>query len=576
MQGDFWDFLALFEAFLGTGLSLFLCIVLYPQRNVRPAGRPVWLMMFAFGVWHFTAFFLLFNQLSLGRPIGNAAVWKTIAYSSIAAGFACAAWILHLSWRIQERLLSAVLLASCLGAAWYLPVPYLTITPPFFLSCFLFALSPFGLFLTRRSLFALGLGMSAALYLTAVRYISIGLEKEFGLGGWLAEAALLLWAGILWLPLYAWISRFLSRRVALLTEFGKSIIQDAAVILEVDKRMEFFAHRLTDSLSITRAIVAHRGNIAQSGQGGATIADLQPLLATLNSAGADFLYYPRLHSSPARSVMEALHCDYCFPLRYEDRVTGALLLDTRPRVHLDDDEEVLLALMPQISQSLETCRLLAERIGLEHLASLGKMSATIAHEIKNPLSAIKAIAQVMQEDTNFAEQYGEDLRFITSETDRLDRSLRQLLGFSRPAPQLTDTVDLSELVRAAVSALQRQATAEGVQLTANIAPSIEHTPSNRELWQQVVLNLLLNAIQASPRGSTVTVTVDAAPQFAVQDLGPGIPPNLRERVFDPFFTTRQKGTGLGLAIVRRNVQALGGDVRIECPPSGGTRVAVTW
>ncbi|MBI4902464.1 MAG: hypothetical protein HY820_02435 [Acidobacteria bacterium] len=575
MNAGYWDLLALFEAFLGTGLSLFLSIVLYPQRNVRPAGRPIWMMMVAFGIWHFTVFFIRFHPASMGHEIEYAAVWKAFAYPSIAAGMVAAAWIIRLAWRAGERWLAAVQLASCLGALYYLPVPYLTITPPFFLACFLYARSPFGLLISRRSLFALGLGIFAAIYLTSVRAIALGLENEFGAVGWLAEVALVLWAGILWLPLYAWMSRFLSRRAALINEFAKSIIQDAALILEIDKRLDYFAHRLTNRLGIKRVILSYGGRIAQTGMGGVTTEQIQPLLTYLETTPTDFLYFPRLSHSPARTVLESLRCDYCFPLRYENCVSGALLLDTRPHVHLDDNEEILLALTPQISQSIETCRLLAERMGLEHMASLGKMSATIAHEIKNPLSAIKAIAQLMQEDPAITEQYGEDLRFITSETDRLDRSLRQLLGFSRPTPLLADKVDLSELVRSTVTALQRQAAAEGIQLDARIQPAVEHEPSNRELWQQVVLNLVLNAIQATPRGSTVTVTVDAA-RFSVEDQGPGISPELRERVFDPFFTTKQKGTGLGLAIVRRNVQAFGGDVQIECPPTGGTRITVTW
>jgi signal transduction histidine kinase len=180
----------------------------------------------------------------------------------------------------------------------------------------------------------------------------------------------------------------------------------------------------------------------------------------------------------------------------------------------------------------------------------------------------------MREDEAVASRYGEDLQFIASEATRLDNSLRQLLGFSRPAPELNEDVDLAELVEATVAALRKQAELEGVRMEALIEPDVRHAHGNRELWQQIVLNLLLNALQASPKGATVTVTLTAQPRFTVTDHGPGIPADLRERVFDPFFTTKQKGTGLGLAIVRRNARALGGEVMIESPPGGGASISV--
>jgi signal transduction histidine kinase len=100
--------------------------------------------------------------------------------------------------------------------------------------------------------------------------------------------------------------------------------------------------------------------------------------------------------------------------------------------------------------------------------------------------------------------------------------------------------------------------------------------SNRELVQQIVMNLLLNAMQASPANTTIQIDVDATPELTIQDQGPGIPPELRERIFEPFFTTRQKGTGLGLAIVRKNARLLGGDVTLSNAPEGGTVAVVTF
>ena len=118
-----------------------------------------------------------------------------------------------------------------------------------------------------------------------------------------------------------------------------------------------------------------------------------------------------------------------------------LLLDTSPRIFLDEDEPILLGLASQISQSIETCRLIEEKIGLErslaqqaNLASLGKAAATIAHEVKNPLSSMKTLAQLMREDPEVEQRYAQDLNYMIGEIDRLNSSVVQLLSFARTSP----------------------------------------------------------------------------------------------------------------------------------------------
>ncbi len=131
---------------------------------------------------------------------------------------------------------------------------------------------------------------------------------------------------------------------------------------------------------------------------------------------------------------------------------GLLLLDTTPRRFLDD-ETILLGLCRQISHSIETCRLVEEKISLEralarqeHLATLGKVTVTIAHEVKNPLSSVKTLAQLMREDTEVNSRYARDLNYIVGEVDRLNLTVQQLLTFSRPAPQQREDVDVSRMV----------------------------------------------------------------------------------------------------------------------------------
>ena len=169
---------------------------------------------------------------------------------------------------------------------------------------------------------------------------------------------------------------------------------------------------------------------------------------------------------------------------------------------------------------------------------------------------------------------------MVAEVDRLNSSVQQLLTFSRPAPETKSTIDLTGLLETMTGTLARQQAANGVRVEYIAGPRIRIEGSSPELVQQIVLNLALNAIQASPSGSPVTVEVQPRSPgkvaIVVADQGPGIPEELQQRVFEPFYTTKQKGTGLGLAITKKNVRQLGGEIQIESPVSHdrGTRVTV--
>jgi signal transduction histidine kinase len=561
---------SLFMAFLGTGLSLFLGVVFFPQRRIAPAGPATWRLMLTSGIWHLASFVLLLYPAAFRRAAPYESILQTAAWIALAIYFFQIAMLGLAAGRNRQPYYLLAVGVSTIFAVLPLPLPLLTSGPPFLIACFYFIRNTFGLAISRRYVFALTLGVSAAVYLAVVRLLANILETRFGAVGWLIELGLLLCAGILWLPLYAAISRFLTRRTELYAAFGRAVIHDAALIFDIEKRKQFLAREIATRFRLSQALLLNPN-------------DAPELCDYASAYTGDMFHLLHMEPCPARDVLLHLHCNYFFPLRYENRLTGFLLIDSSPSASLDENEPVLLALAPQVSQSLESCRLLEEKIALErelvrqeHLASLGKVSATIAHEIKNPLSAIKTIAQLMREDEAVTASYSEDLEFIVSEVNRLDQSVRQLLGFSRPPSILDEDVSLSELVESIAAALSRQAQPLGIQMHTRILPGIVLRHSNRELVQQIVMNLLLNAMQASPANTAIQIDVDATPQLTIQDQGPGIPPELRERIFEPFFTTRQKGTGLGLAIVRKNARLLGGDVTLANAPEGGTTATVTF
>lgn len=566
---------SLFMAFLGLGLSLFLGYVLYPQRRIAPAGWASWAMVSLYGVWHLIRFAGGFAQAA-GRAAAHGP-WLNMAYAALLAAMLFTLRLLHLAIVHRKPGYLTALGMGLILSVLPLPLPLLTIAPPFLVAWFYCFHHTFGLTISRRSLFALALGVSTALYLLLIRILAAMLDTRLGGVGWAIELVLLLWAGLLWFPIYAALSRFLASRARVYAEFGKTTIEEASLILDLDRRMLFLAGQLAARFELRRVVVIFGDKLAPEGSVPANLLEELKRLATA-CAGDVYAAY-REPDSPVREALVAAGYSYLIPLRDEHGLHGLLLLDTRPVALLGDNEEVLAALAPQVLQSLEACRLLEEKIQLEkelihqeHLASIGKVAANIAHEIKNPLSAIKTIAHVMKEDETVAASYEKDLGFIVSEVDRLDKAVRQLLGTSNPAPVMDEDVDASELVESVVAALERQAAATQVTLERMIAPQVVLRHSNRELVRQIVMNLVLNAMQASPASGAVTVALDPSGRLTVQDQGPGIPPELRERVFEPFVTTKQQGSGLGLAIVQRNARLLGGGVEIVCPPQGGTAV----
>jgi signal transduction histidine kinase len=211
-----------------------------------------------------------------------------------------------------------------------------------------------------------------------------------------------------------------------------------------------------------------------------------------------------------------------------------------------------------IEQNLMLERKVAEG---ERMAALGQMAATVAHEVKNPLSAIKSIAQVMREDDSVSQEYARDLDLIVGETDRLSNSVSQLLNFARTSPVFEAPISAGLLVRQLADVYRRELSLRGIGLEMHADSSGIISGYNASRIRDALSNLLMNAIQATPRGGQIEMSLTSSADcliFTVEDSGPGIPHHLKEHVWQPFFTTRQRGTGLGLAIVRKRMEEIGG------------------
>jgi signal transduction histidine kinase len=222
----------------------------------------------------------------------------------------------------------------------------------------------------------------------------------------------------------------------------------------------------------------------------------------------------------------------------------------------------------------------------EKLAALGKLSAGIAHEIRNPLTSIKILIHSLVDEQATENSREKDLAVIEAEIERVNKIIKQFLDFARPRPPSLEPTDVGTILDETLALLVYEMEAQKIAPEKHYAPDLPPVPLDREQMKQVFLNLMLNAIQAMERGGTLKMsTRRAAPlpgkrdrsaaEIAVEDTGPGIPDGLRSKIFEPFFSTKEEGIGLGLPIAQRIVEEHGGDIRVESKEREGTTFVIT-
>ncbi len=212
----------------------------------------------------------------------------------------------------------------------------------------------------------------------------------------------------------------------------------------------------------------------------------------------------------------------------------------------------------------------------EKLASLGQLTAGIAHEIKNPLGVILSSVELILDDSRPREMQIEAATFIKEEVQRLDERIRAFLQFARPRPAHPEPVVLNGLIRRTVKAFGSACENVEIQLDLQQPETIVHLDPDQ--FQQIVTNLLLNAVDAAGDPGMVSIKTSITNNqivLEVQDNGPGVSEELQGKVFDPFFTTKANGTGLGLSIVYQICIAWGGTVKLGRSSLGGARFQVS-
>ena len=253
-----------------------------------------------------------------------------------------------------------------------------------------------------------------------------------------------------------------------------------------------------------------------------------------------------------------------------------LRITNRP---LFDEQEGRVVRVLGAAQDI-TGRKLAEQhaLQLDRLAAVGRLAATMAHEINNPLQAIRTNLDLAMDFPLEEEERQARLRLVQHEVERLIKISSRAMSLVRPPQVQQEPVSLATVVRQAVSLIERQLAQSGVELTLDFPAALPPVYTSSDLLLQVMLNLMLNAVEAMEGGGTLHIAarhVDRHVSLTFVDSGPGFTPAALHRLFEPFYTTKQGGTGLGLSLCHAIIQQHGGTISAGNAPGGGAIVTIT-
>ena len=273
------------------------------------------------------------------------------------------------------------------------------------------------------------------------------------------------------------------------------------------------------------------------------------------------------------------------PVRYEDETFGVLVCVSMGAYRFsDDDKHLVTALSSFGASSIQNARLYAKVFTVEEglrrserLTALGLLSAEVAHEIRNPLTVMKLLCDTLGQGLALDDPKQEDLGVMREKVTHMEGVVSRVLGMSKAQSGAFKTFPLDGAADSAVLLLRLKFQQAGVDATVVSDPDLPFVEGNPGQIQQVFLNLLLNAVQAMPKGGKLSlrVTREPGPQgevisVRIADTGSGIPAEILPKIFESFFTSREDGTGLGLAIVKRILRDHRGDIIVENSGPTGT------
>ncbi len=289
-------------------------------------------------------------------------------------------------------------------------------------------------------------------------------------------------------------------------------------------------------------------------------------------------------SDSERQLLESLNCRLCVPLISREELVGILILGPK-KVNLrflDNDIEFISVLADQLTVAIENAMLYesqkemyaelkrAQRqlIQTEKLAALGQLSASLAHEINNPLGIIKNYLLIMSETLGAQDQNGDSLKMVRQEVDRIARIVRSLLDFSRPEKSRMTRLNLASTLEQTISLVDKEYLNKKIIINKHLAEDLWPVIGSEDQLKQVFLNLLVNSKHFMPDGGEITINarnIRQGVEIEFSDTGCGIPEENVSKIFEPFFTTKRegKGTGLGLWVCYGIMERHGGDIKVK-------------
>jgi signal transduction histidine kinase len=327
--------------------------------------------------------------------------------------------------------------------------------------------------------------------------------------------------------------------------------------------------------------------------------ELKDLLDRIQPFGEGFIDRFELEDRVLAHLLDTLDADGLYPFFREGTLAGIIILGHRgvDRQLGREERELLAYVGHSLADAIHKNALVEQKVQLEReiarterMSALGRLAAGVAHEIKNPLSTIKSIIDVMREEAGEEGSLHEDLDVVSEEISRLDDTVKNLLDFIRPDDRKDRLVSIESVIHGVLHILDYEARRNQVVIATRLGQRAHYVRGMAEELKSIFFNLVINAIEAMGKdGGTLTITTqeaEVAPGregepgarrvvVRVQDTGGGIPEKVQQNIFQPFITEgKEEGTGLGLAIVRQKVAALKGDIRFETS-SAGTRFLVT-
>jgi two-component system sensor histidine kinase HydH len=339
-------------------------------------------------------------------------------------------------------------------------------------------------------------------------------------------------------------------------------------------RIKAFSDNVVENVPIGLLALDNQGKIAAFNNGAESILQLSAPQVIGQEAGR--IIPPELlaeinHSKSHNNVIEKeIECT---------TVEGKMVPLEIAASSLKDEDDVFLGNVLLFKDLTEVRALRREVTRSQRLASVGRLAAGVAHEIRNPLSSIKGFATYFKERYPDRPDDQQTANIMIQEVDRLNRVVGQLLELARPISVKKQRISLQDLLKDSIKLIEDRAAAKGISVQTQHAAGVDSAWGDPDRINQILLNLYLNAIDSMESGGELKVALSSDGEnseifIRISDSGCGINPEHLSKIFDPYFTTKSTGTGLGLAIAHNIVEALGGKITVESDKEVGTTFTV--